>query len=101
MSQVDEISYSLTTDSNVPILPHRTGKDYQAQQQRLNLQVCVAAGTIDIIQNFPHYRETDEQQISYPMGLMILKWIPGHVCGAGIGNTGKKLNANLLKLSKV
>ena len=32
-------------------------------------------GTIDIIQNFPHYRETDGQQISYPMGLMILKWI--------------------------
>jgi hypothetical protein len=32
-------------------------------------------GTIDIIQNFPHYRETDGKTISYPMGLMVLKWI--------------------------
>jgi hypothetical protein len=32
-------------------------------------------GTIDIIQNFHNKRETDGKHISYPMGLMILKWI--------------------------
>ena len=33
-------------------------------------------GTIDIIQNFPHYKKVHEDhRISYPMGLMVLKWI--------------------------
>jgi hypothetical protein len=54
-----------------PLHPHRTHKNHRARQQSLDVQVCVAAGTIDIIQNFPNYRETNGQQISYPMGLMV------------------------------
>ncbi len=33
-------------------------------------------GTIDIIQNFPHYKKVlSDNRVSYPMGLMVLKWI--------------------------
>ena len=33
-------------------------------------------GTIDIIQNYPHFKKIEEgNRVSFPMGLMILKWI--------------------------
>ncbi len=33
-------------------------------------------GTIDIIQNFPHFKQIDSSmKVSYPMGLMVIKWI--------------------------
>lgn len=33
-------------------------------------------GTIDIIQNYPHYKQIESGgRISFPMGLMVLKWI--------------------------
>lgn len=32
-------------------------------------------GTIDIIQNFPHYKTVSEEGVSYPMGLLVLRWM--------------------------
>lgn len=32
-------------------------------------------GTIDVIQNYHHYRITDGERMAYPLGLLIIKWI--------------------------
>lgn len=32
-------------------------------------------GTIDVIQNYHHYRKTDGERMVFPLGLLIIKWI--------------------------